>query len=512
VKYTEFGQSRVRLCGDGGMGGLASFERSQEDSFRRKTKIICTMGPKCAEVATLVKMIDAGMNVARLNFSHGDHESHGKMVQNVREAVKLRQDKHVAILLDTKGPEIRTGFLQDKAGVKLEAGKTLILTTDYDFKGDCNKIAVSYKNLPESSHPGNIILCADGNLSLQVVSVSGNEVTTTIMNSYHLGERKNVNLPGVQVELPVLQEKDIDDITKFGIPQGVDFVAASFVQTAEDVAFIRETLGKRGRNIKIISKIENEAGLVNFDAILEASDGIMVARGDLGMEIPPEKVFLAQKIMIAKCNYAGKPVVTATQMLESMCVNPRPTRAEASDVANAVLDGTDCVMLSGETAGGSFPVEAVTIMRRVCEEAEKVVHHEAQYLSMRTSVLSENCMSTVEAVCSSAVSAAIETNTPLIIALTETGATARVIAKYRPHQAILAITASETTCRQLLVVRGVTTMLTNSFQGTDSVLKKALEEAKEMGMVKSGDSVVAVHGQKEECPSHTNLLKVVTVP
>merc|ERR1719329_825130 len=314
------------------------------------------MGPSCWDVDMLVQLIDCGMNVARLNFSHGDHEAHGTTV---------------AILLDTKGPEIRTGFFREDVGksIDLKQGEELRVTTDYSFKGDSTCIAVSYDKLCSSVKQGSVILCADGSLSLKVKSVGDDHVITEVMNSCKIGERKNCNLPGVKVDLPVLQEKDINDIQNFGIVQGVDFVAASFVQSAADVQFIRETLGMRGRNIRIISKIENEEGLKNFDEICRASDGIMVARGDLGMEIPPEKVFLAQKVMIAKCNLHGKPVVTATQMLESMCKLPRPTRAEASDVANSVLDGTDCVMLSGETAGGSFPREAVTIMRRICEEA-----------------------------------------------------------------------------------------------------------------------------------------------
>merc|ERR1712071_263073 len=268
---------------------------------------------------------------------------------------------------------------------------------------------------------GNIILCADGSLSLKVKSVGDDHVITEVMNACKLGERKNCNLPGVKVDLPVLQEKDKNDLVQFGIPKGVDFVAASFVQSAQDINMIRDTLGLRGRSIKIIAKIENEEGLKNFDEIVEASDGIMVARGDLGMEIPPEKVFLAQKMMISKCNLQGKPVITATQMLESMVTMPRPTRAEASDVANAVLDGTDCVMLSGETANGAFPLRAVTVMRRICEEAEEVLDYGSLYLRIRMGVLHQfGKMSHVESVCSAAVKTAIDAKSALIVTLTET--------------------------------------------------------------------------------------------
>jgi len=509
---SSYAQSRILVDDD--MTKLSKFDE-KPDSFDRKCKIICTMGPSCWDVDTLVKMIDAGMNICRLNFSHGDHEAHGATVGRIREASKQRPEKPVAIMLDTKGPEIRTGFFREELGgsIQLEQGQELKLVIDYSFKGDKTCFALSYDKLCSSVKPGNIILCADGSLSLKVKSVGDDHVITEVLNSCKLGERKNCNLPGVKVELPVLQEKDKNDLVNFGIPQGVDFIAASFVQSADDVKLIRQTLGLRGRSIKIISKIENEEGLKNFDAIAQESDGIMVARGDLGMEIPPEKVFLAQKMMITRCNILGKPVVTATQMLESMTGVPRPTRAEASDVANAVLDGSDCVMLSGETAGGKYPLQSVTIMRRICEEAEKVLEYESLYLHIRQQTLNKfQVMNSVESVCSSAVKATIDAGCPLIVALTETGHTARVLAKYRPKATILAISASETTVRQLLCVRGVVPMLTASFVGTDSVIQKALVRAKNDGMVKSGDYVVAVHGQREECPGHSNLLKMVMVP
>jgi len=501
-----YGQCQMKIPDD--MSSLSAFDERQ-DSFKRKCKIICTMGPSCWDVDTLVKLIDCGMNICRLNFSHGDHEVHGSTVAKIREAAKQRPDKPVGILLDTKGPEIRTGFFKPEVGDKIELtqGQKLKLVIDYSYKGDNTCIAVSYDKLCQSVKPGNTILCADGSLSLKVLSVGTDHVMTEVMNSVKLGERKNCNLPGVKVDLPVLQQKDKDDLVKFGIPQAVDFVAASFVQSADDVKMIRDTLGPRGRSIKIISKIENEEGLKNIDAIIDASDAIMVARGDLGMEIPPENVFLAQKMMIAKCNKKGKPVVTATQMLESMVKAPRPTRAEASDVANAVLDGTDCVMLSGETAAGDFPLNAVTIMRRVCEQAEEFIDYRSLYASTAAGL----SVDSVEALCASAVKAAIDAKAALIVALTETGSTARVLAKYRPEAPILAITASDSTSRHMLMLRGVVSMPTASFVGTDSVIQKALAEAKRRGMAKSGDVAVCVHGTKEECPGHTNLLKMVIV-
>lgn len=510
------GQPPLIMCND--MTTIAEFESgSKGDNFGRKTKIVCTMGPACWDVDKIIQLIDAGMNVARLNFSHGDHEAHGKTVANIRAACKERPEKYVAIMLDTKGPEIRTGFLQDKSGVELVKDSELILTTeDYDnFLGDASKIAVTYDKLPQSVKEGSVILAADGQLVLRVKEVGDTWVKTIVGNSMKLGERKNMNLPGITVDLPVLQEKDKTDLVRFGIPQGVDFIAASFVQSAEDVTFIRETLGVRGRQIKIISKIENEAGMHNFDEILKVTDAVMVARGDLGMEIPPEKVFLAQKMMIAKCNLAGKPVITATQMMESMIKNPRPTRAEASDVANAILDGTDAVMLSGETANGSFGVDCVTIMRKICEEAEKSINYVNLFESRRAENsrrLATAKVDIVDSVCCAGVMTAIDVKSPFILALTETGYTARLLAKYRPPQTIVAVTASETSARQLQIVRGVIPMLTASFQGTQSVVNRALAKGKEEGITSPGDNIICMHGQHEECPGQTNTLKVIPVP
>eukprot|EP00921_Rhytidocystis_pertsovi_P001980 GHVQ01003372.1.p1 GENE.GHVQ01003372.1~~GHVQ01003372.1.p1 ORF type:complete len:519 (-),score=68.86 GHVQ01003372.1:474-2030(-) len=484
--------------------------REEDDLATRRTRIVCTMGPSCWSVENLVLMIDAGMNVCRLNFSHGDHEAHGRTVQNIAEAQKQRPDQRVALLLDTKGPEIRTGMLKDHKSICLKAGQELKITTDFDFVGDDTCIACSYAKLPQSVKPGNTILLADGSLSCKVASIGDGFIMVKVMNNATIGERKNMNLPKVKVELPCISDKDKNDILNFGIPMGCNFVAASFVQTAEDVRGLRNILGPRGRHIKIIPKIENVEGLINFDEILAESDGIMVARGDLGMEIPPEKVFLAQKMMIAKCNVAGKPVITATQMLESMTSNPRPTRAEAADVANAVLDGTDCVMLSGETAGGSFPIEAVKVMARVCVEAEACIDYPQLYRALHIAV--PRPVSTQEAVACAAVETAADTNAALILALTETGHTARLITKYRPEQVVLALSASESTIRHLQVLRGVIPILVQSFQGTDHVIFSALAMAKERGLVETGQSVVAVHGIKEEVAGGSNLMKVVEVP
>lgn len=484
-------------------------ESREEDLIGRRTRIVCTMGPACWDVETLVKLFDAGLNICRFNFSHGDFATHGGTIARIREALKQRPNKLVGLLLDTKGPEIRTGMLKGHTAVELKAGATLKIVTDYNFEGDATTIACSYKKLPQSVRPGCTILMADGSVSLRVKECGDDFVVCTVLNSAKLGERKNMNLPNVKVDLPVIGEKDKKDLVDFAIPNGCHFIAASFVQTAADVRLIRETLGPEGRYINIIPKIENVEGILNFDEILAEADGIMVARGDMGMEIPPEKVFLAQKMMIAKCNIAGKPVITATQMLESMHMSPRPTRAEVADVANAVLDGTDCVMLSGETANGQFPVQAVEVMARICLEAESCIDYPMLCRAIRSSVPLP--VSIEEAVCAAAVTTAESVEATLILALTETGRTAYYLAKYRPSQPIIALSPCERVIRQLLLHRGVLPVHIPSAQGSDSVIRNAIHDAKEQGLVELGDSVVAVHGVLEEVAGGTNLLKVIKV-
>ena len=337
----------------------------------KKTHIICTLGPSSRSVEDLENLLQAGMSVARFNFSHGTHEYHLETLENLRLAC-ANTGRICAVLLDTKGPEIRTGALRDGEPVRLRRGSKIELTTDYTHVGTSERIAISYEHLARDVTQGDTILMSDGNVMMQVLEtdVERGTVSCECLNNATLGERKNCNLPGVTVDLPTMTEKDINDIVGFGVVNDVDFIAASFVRKASDVAKISETLRDAGgESIKIISKVENYEGLCNYDAILAASDGIMVARGDLGMEIPLERIFWVQKMMIRKANLAGKPVITATQMLDSMIAAPRPTRAEATDVANAVLDGTDCVMLSGETAAGAYPREAVEIMSGICEEA-----------------------------------------------------------------------------------------------------------------------------------------------
>jgi len=485
---------------------------TKTDVSNRHTKIVCTLGPACWEVSQLEKLIDCGMSVARFNFSHGDHAGHQACLDRLRQAAANKKS-HVAVMLDTKGPEIRSGFFANgEKKICLTKGENIILTTDYSFKGDKTKLACSYPALCTSVTTGQSILVADGSLVLTVLSIDepAGEVTCRIENNAGIGERKNMNLPGVVVDLPTLTEKDINDIASWGCKNKVDFIAASFVRKASDVHRIREVLDANGGNsTKIICKIENLEGLENYDGILAATDSIMVARGDLGMEIPPEKVFLAQKMMIREANIAGKPVITATQMLESMITNPRPTRAECSDVANAVLDGTDCVMLSGETANGEHFEAAVTIMARTCCEAESAVNFDSLYQAVRNSTIKKyGHLSTSESIASSAVKTAIDVNAKAIIVCSESGNTARQIAKFRPGMKVIVLTTkSQTATQSFGVLKGCTSKVISSTEEEEAVITEILSNLKASGVATAGDPVVIVHGAVAQ-KGATNTMKI----
>ena len=421
----------------------------------------------------------------------------------------------MGVMLDTKGPEIRTGVLDASCGGKLKLVKGELLEVGTDYARPCTPqyLACSYKDLPTTVHPGSKILVADGALSLEVVECKSDSIITRVLNNAAFGDKKNMNLPGAVVALPTLTEKDIDDLQNFGVKHGVDFIAASFVRKGSDIDFIRQTLGEKGKNIKIIAKIENQEGLENYDEILRKTDGIMVARGDLGMEIPIEKVFLAQKMMIAKGNIAGKPVVTATQMLESMISAPRPTRAECADVANAVLDGTDAVMLSGETANGEYPCDAVRMMANTCLEAESIVDYVALSDKIRLHTLqTSGPMDAAESVASSAVKTAWDVKAKFIVVLTASGKTARLIAKFRPSMPILALTTNADVARQMQgYMKNCRSMVIPTFAGTDGVVKAAIESGKSMGWCKAGDNVVCVHGSTEGGDDEmTNLMRILS--
>ena len=468
----------------------------------KKTKIVCTIGPKSESKEMLGKLVDAGMNVMRLNFSHGDFEEHGARITNLRE-IMSDSGKQLAILLDTKGPEIRTIKLEGGKDFMLKEGQDFVLTTDQTVIGNADKVAVTYAGLANDLKAGNTILLDDGLVELEVLSTTEIEVKCKVLNNGELGENKGVNLPGVSVGLPALSEKDKGDL-KFGCEQQVDFIAASFIRKKEDVLEIRELLQANGGDkIQIISKIENQEGVDNFDEILAVSDGIMVARGDLGVEIPVEEVIIAQKMMIEKCNTARKPVITATQMLDSMIKNPRPTRAEAGDVANAILDGTDAVMLSGESAKGKYPVEAVEIMATICQRTDGIMSFN------RTDCKLEDTLRITEAVCRGAVETSGKLKAPLIVVATEGGKSAKAIRKYFPFANILAITSTQRTAQQLALVKGVRSQLVAEISSTDDFYRIGKEFAVSSGLAQKGDTVVMVSGALVSSMTNTTSVHVL---
>lgn len=466
----------------------------------RKTKIIATIGPASEEVETLKKMLEAGMNVARLNFSHGSHEEHRRRIENLRQAAR-EAGKLLAIMLDTKGPEIRTGRLAS-GPVKLEAGQRFVLT-NREVPGDNQEVQVSYAPLPQEVTPGTTILLADGLISLKVVETTSTDIVCQVMSGGELGERKGINVPGVRINMPFLNDKDRDDIL-FGIKMGVDYIAASFVRTAEDVLEIRRILEQEGAAIDIIAKIESQEGVNNLDDIIQVVDGIMVARGDLGVEIPAEEVPLVQKLLVDKCTSAGKPVIIATQMLDSMINNPRPTRAEVSDVANAIFDGADAIMLSGETAAGKYPVEVVETMARIAYRAEQALPYADILRRKRTR---EN-PSVTDAISYATCATASNLGASAIITATRTGQTARMVAKYRPQAAIVAATPDEKTVRKLALVWGVYPVLIDDVSGTDDLFEEAVRAALAANYIKNGDLVVLTAGVPTGRSGATNLMKV----
>ncbi|MCI2771863.1 pyruvate kinase [Staphylococcus warneri] len=468
----------------------------------RKTKIVCTIGPASESEEMLEKLMNAGMNVARLNFSHGSHEEHKGRIDTIRKVAK-RLNKTVAILLDTKGPEIRTHNMKDGI-IELEKGKEVIVSMT-EVEGTPEKFSVTYDNLINDVQVGSYILLDDGLVELQVKDIDHDkgEVKCDILNSDELKNKKGVNLPGVKVNLPGITDKDADDI-RFGIKEDVDFIAASFVRRPSDVLDIREILEQEKANITIFPKIENQEGIDNIEEILEVSDGLMVARGDMGVEIPPEKVPMVQKDLIRKCNKLGKPVITATQMLDSMQRNPRATRAEASDVANAIYDGTDAVMLSGETAAGLYPEEAVKTMRNIAVSAEAAQDYK-KLLSDRTKLVET---SLVNAIGISVAHTALNLNVKAIVAATESGSTARTISKYRPHSDIIAVTPSEKTARQCAIVWGVYPVVKEGRKNTDALLNNAVATAVETERVQNGDLIIITAGVPTGEKGTTNMMKI----
>ena len=474
-------------------------------SDMRKTKIICTLGPAVDSEEMIRKLILAGMNAARFNFSHGTHESHLAQLTKLKR-VRDELGIPVAAILDTKGPEIRIKTFKD-GRIELKEDDTFTLTTA-ECEGDANRVSVTYANLHNEVAPGNHILVDDGLIDLLVQEVKGQEIICLVENGGPLSNNKSINIPDVHILLPSLTEKDKDDL-KFAVENDFDFIAASFVRKASDVEDIRAWLHEcGGDNIRIISKIENREGVDNLQEIIDASDGLMVARGDLGVEIPAQEVPILQKKMIKATIMAGKPVITATQMLDSMIRNPRPTRAEVSDVANAVFDGTSCVMLSGETASGKYPIEAVEAMVSTVTAAESAINYWGRF---RERSIRLNVSTISDAITHTCCMTAMDLNATAILAPTESGYTPRVISRFRPACPIVAVCQSEKVRRQLAISWGVHSYLTGFVDSTDRLFSMSVEVARKEGAVKCGDTVVITAGVPIGKSGTTNLIKAQVV-
>jgi len=466
----------------------------------RRTKIIGTLGPKTRNIESIREVFHAGVDAIRINFSHDNHEIHGKTARLVQQ-VRKEEGKPVPLILDTKGPEIRTGAFKDNAEIKLKLGDIFTLTTE-DIEGDQGKVSVTYKNLPDDLKKGSRILIDDGLIELRVKSLTNTEIECIVENAGVISSRKGINIPDVFVNLPPLTEKDIEDI-KFGITAGFDYIAVSFVRNAADVLKIRQILEENnGSHLAIIAKIENRDGVNNIDDILQVADAIMVARGDLGVEIPPEEVPIVQKQLIKKANANGKVVITATQMLDSMIRNPRPTRAEASDVANAIFDGTSAIMLSGETAQGDYPLEAIQMMARIAESAESANQYNGPLDLKGMEISITNAIS--HATCR----AAEELEVASIITVTKTGYTAHAVSKYKPICPIIACTTDESVLYQLNLVWGCYPVLIEDKDTTDAIFEEAISKAEKLGLAKQGDLIVLTAGVPVGVSGTTNILKV----
>ena len=466
----------------------------------RKTKIICTLGPSTDKDGVLRELVANGMNVARFNFSHGSYEEHKGRLDNLK-AIRAELGKPVAALLDTKGPEIR--LKEFKNGVEmLEAGQTFTLTTR-EVEGTKEICSITYKDLPQDVHEGGTIMLDDGLIKLRITNVTDTDITCEVLNSGKIKNKKGVNVPGVHLSMPYLSQRDRDDII-FGVQQGFDFIAASFVRTAQDVYDIRNLLNEYDSNIRIIAKIENREGVNNIDSILAAADAVMVARGDLGVEIDFTELPGIQKSVIDRSFSFGKPIVTATQMLDSMMVNPRPTRAEISDVANAIYDGTSAIMLSGETAAGAYPVEALKTMSAIAERTENEVH----YRDNRLVEAGNGQISVSDATAHAACLTAKDVNASAIVTVSESGNTARLLSKYRPAQPIIACVMNEQVQRQLAISWGITPLMMALAHSTDELIEMSTNLAKENGYLHDGELAVVTAGVPVGVSGTTNMIKI----
>ena len=466
----------------------------------RKTKIICTLGPSTDKDGVLRELVANGMNVARFNFSHGSYEEHKGRLDNLK-AIRAELGKPVAALLDTKGPEIR--LKEFKNGVEmLEAGQTFTLTTR-EVEGTKEICSITYKDLPQDVHEGGTIMLDDGLIKLRITNVTDTDITCEVLNSGKIKNKKGVNVPGVHLSMPYLSQRDRDDII-FGVQQGFDFIAASFVRTAQDVYDIRNLLNEYDSNIRIIAKIENREGVNNIDSILAAADAVMVARGDLGVEIDFTELPGIQKSVIDRSFSFGKPIVTATQMLDSMMVNPRPTRAEISDVANAIYDGTSAIMLSGETAAGAYPVEALKTLSAIAERTENEVH----YRDNRLVDAGNGQISVSDATAHAACLTAKDVNASAIVTVSESGNTARLLSKYRPAQPIIACVMNEQVQRQLAISWGITPLMMALAHSTDELIEMSTSLAKENGYLHDGELAVVTAGVPVGVSGTTNMIKI----
>lgn len=472
----------------------------------KKTKIICTLGPSTRSEDTIRELMLSGMDIARLNFSHESHKGHGEMIAKVK---KVREELAlpIAILLDTKGPEIRTGNAKDGMDYTLVRGQEITITTK-EVPCDSSIISVTYQNLPQDTVVGGSILIADGLVELKVKKIlDDTSILCEVINGGDLGSKKGVNLPNVRLQLPAITDQDRSDII-FGINEGVDFIAASFIRNASAILEIRKLIKECNSDISIIAKIENMEGLENIDEIIEAADGIMVARGDLGVEVDAATLPYIQKTIIQKCNKAMKPVITATQMLDSMIRNPRPTRAEVTDVANAIYDGTDAIMLSGETAAGKYPVEAVKLMSKIALETEG---HYDFFEDNKTFDLEKKSENVSCAISYSAVATSIRLDARLIIASSFSGYTARLVSKNKPRAAIVGLSPLDRTLRKMQIYRGVQPIKTQEVNSTDHLLEDAVKTVKEAGLVDKGDIVILTAGVPAGKSSVTNMIKAVVI-
>ena len=471
----------------------------------KKTKIVSTLGPASTDVDTIVKLIQAGANVFRFNFSHGDHPEHLGRMQNVKKAEEIT-GKHVGIMLDTKGAEIRT-TVQKEGKIEYNIGDEVRISMDASIEGTHDKIAVTYPGLYDDTHVGGHVLFDDGLIDMQIEEKddANRELVCKVLNHGVLGSRKGVNAPGVSINLPGITEKDSSDI-RFGLDNKINFISASFVRKPQDVQDIRELLKEKNmEDVQIFPKIESQEGIDNFESIIEVSDGLMVPRGDMGVEIPAENVPLVQKRMIRRCNVLGKPVITATQMLDSMQENPRPTRAEVSDVANAVFDGTDATMLSGESANGDYPVESVATMARIDVKAENNLDQ------FGTETFNFDKSDVTETIGSAVSNAARDLGIKTIVAATASGYTARMISKYRPNADIVALTFDERTQKGLMINWGVQPYVVEKPANTDEMFKLANDEVKKLGFANEGDQIIVIAGLPVGKKGTTNMMRIQTV-